>query len=360
MPLLDAAVRAALVLSLAWLATRAMGRAAAGTRHLVWTLAVVAALCVPLCNALVPEWRVLPASSLRARAMPNHEVERRSALPSGSGEAQPDKTRLAGGAEALPHTSIPLARRFSAVWLLIPWAVVSMSLLAHVGFGIAAVKRLARHARPADARWRERLDHISDVADVRQRVRLLVSPDVAMPMTWGGRRPVLLLPMEALDWTDERAQVVLLHELAHVRRGDWLTHVIARVLAAVYWFNPLAWVALHGMTRERERACDDFVLARGAKPSEYAQHLLDIARAGISGTSYAIAPAMARPSELEGRLLSILTPRRREPRRVTAQALVAIGMALTVAVSAASSEQQEPAAQPANVTRSVPATSTLR
>jgi len=124
-------------------------------------------------------------------------------------------------------------------------------------------------------------------------------------MTWGLLRPVMLLPTEAEDWPAERRRAVLLHELAHMKRWDYLTQTIGWLACALHWLNPLAWFALRRMRVERELACDDYVLNAGLRPSTYAQHLLEIAR-GLRGPCCVGAVAMARSSGLEGRVRAIL------------------------------------------------------
>jgi len=120
-----------------------------------------------------------------------------------------------------------------------------------------------------------------------------------------------------------------LHELGHVKRRDCLTQLITQIVCAVYWFNPLVWLASHHMLAERERACDDLVLATGTKPSDYAEHILQIAASQSARPLAAFAGIrFARCSKLEDRLLAILDKNRNRramtrPRIVAAIVLLA-------------------------------------
>src|SRR5205085_4238148 len=104
------------------------------------------------------------------------------------------------------------------------------------------------------------------------------TPAGTMPMTAGLLQTAIFLPADAADWTQERREAVLLHELAHVRRGDLSTQLVARLAVALYWCNPLVWVAWRAFVKEREHAADDAVLLSGARASDYADHLLSVAR----------------------------------------------------------------------------------
>jgi hypothetical protein len=154
-----------------------------------------------------------------------------------------------------------------------------------------------------------------------------------MPIACGVLRPAVVLPIEADQWHDARIRSVLLHELAHVRRRDCLTQLVVDAAVALLWFHPLAWVARRAVRRERERACDDLVLVAGTDAPEYASHLLDVARAAQgqpSGLVMSGGVAMARASELEGRLMAILdTTRARQA--LTARTLATVFM-VTVAI----------------------------
>jgi ketosteroid isomerase-like protein len=153
----------------------------------------------------------------------------------------------------------------------------------------------------------------------RGAFRLLRSAEAHPPTTWGLFRPVVLMPANCDEWSVRERRDVLLHELSHLTRRDCLTQLLANLTCAVHWFNPLVWVAARRMLAERERACDDQVLLSGAKPSDYAESLLKIARSlGADAGTAKVGVAMARRGQISGRLLAILDPglRRGAPRLV--------------------------------------------
>ena len=123
---------------------------------------------------------------------------------------------------------------------------------------------------------------------------------------------MILLPFDAQAWSDDNIRRAIIHELEHVRRGDWATQRAARAAVACYWFHPLVWVAWRQLCLEAERAADDAVL-RTAQSAAYAEQLVALARSMNSVEAHAVL-GMANRSDLSARVSAMLDGNQRRGR----------------------------------------------
>jgi beta-lactamase regulating signal transducer with metallopeptidase domain len=298
---LGVVARTTAVLLLALGATTLLRRASAATRHLVWTVALGGVLVLPFLGRFVPEWRIVPVPVELAPA----------ASWAGEPVSAAEPVVIDHEPAEVAHGSAPAApqapRTDWMMWIVGLWAAGGAVLLLRLAYGVLRIWWVERRsAELADAGWTSLTDGLARRLRIGRMVTLLRGEHASVPMTWGIVRPVVLLPAEADEWSEERRTVVLAHELAHIRRWDALTQWIAHLAVAVHWYNPLVWAAARRLRQEREQACDDAVLALGARPTEYADHLLSIVRSLGTASGPAAALAMARRSQFEGRLLAIL------------------------------------------------------
>ncbi len=332
-----AAVKSTVVLGVAWLIAFVLRRRSAAVRHLVWTAASVAVLALPFFSLCLPALRIPSVASLAPGAAAFFE-----ATATVTGDVVPPRVHPRSGATA---TDRPVGKRLDWRLLLMSlWAAGAAAALTQMLIAFATMSRIRSTARRSPDR--DLPARFSRDLGISATVEVLETPPGSMPMTWGILRPAIFMPRDAAGWSGERRSMVLLHELAHVRRGDVATHLAARLALILNWWNPLAWIAWREFLKERERATDDLVLQSGARASEYATHLLDVARGMQSQPALAWgAVAMARRSQLEGRLVAILDPRvnRRTPGR--ASALVAALLAVAMAAPFAALRAQDQSSQ---------------
>lgn len=138
-----------------------------------------------------------------------------------------------------------------------------------------------------------------------QSTLLLVSDELEVPFTIGVVRPKIVLPSSFQDWSTEKLEMVIAHELAHIERRDIPWHWLNRFSCCLVWFNPLIWMAARQGIFERERACDDWVIRSGISPIDYGKNLVEIA-AMMSGRHIEGGVSMAEPP-LKQRLHWILS-----------------------------------------------------
>jgi HEAT repeat protein/beta-lactamase regulating signal transducer with metallopeptidase domain len=317
LPLVDAVVKATILLATAGALSVVLRRASAAVRHLFWTLGLLGTLALPALSIALPAWHVAmielpavgqPIETIGASAPPPI----RSAGAAGLNAATTDTVEPAGVRPRAPAAGWVSSLSWPATLLLV-WLAGAAAILARLAVGLAAVEWMSRRTeRVTEAPWLLQAQALAAELGIAQRITFLRSGRAAMPMACGIFRPAVLMPSDADHWPADRLRIVLLHELAHVKRRDCLTHVLAQVACAVYWFNPLAWIAARHVRAERERACDDLVLACGTPGADYADQLIEVARVMRAGRFPAILAgaslAMAHRSQLEGRLMAILDP----------------------------------------------------
>jgi TonB family protein len=295
--MVDLVLRVTVVLGITWVAAQALGRHAASLRHLVWTLALASVLLLPVARNLMPRAPVLRPALNTATIVMVHSIN-------SHGPASP--------------------RVHEFPWVSALWAWGCALVAWRWMRGALCTSRLVRRSRAV----------AYAAAQIEREVQIRESADTAVALVWGLRRPVVILPVEAAGWEPERLRAVLAHELAHVKRWDLATHLLAQFACAIYWFHPLVWLAFHRMRQERERACDDTVLREGISGPEYAGYLINMVRS-LATQPPADALAMAEARDLEVRVRAILDPaqRRRAAGRKPAL-LTALAAAVLVLVLA--------------------------
>jgi Flp pilus assembly protein TadD/beta-lactamase regulating signal transducer with metallopeptidase domain len=366
---LDVVLKATLLIGFAGLIRLFLRRASASLRQAIGVLTLGALLALPAIAPMLPDWKVPVIPTLltgpEAQAEPARgRIERAALSETGRDAARPapavaDSAPTGGtdrsaalertadfgyGVVAEPEVQPvaparavdPPSPRTLVTLLFLLWGAGASALLLHLALGIRRVRRYARRAEPAgDERWAELSRELSERLGLARPVRFLFTDDVPVAVTAGYFRPILLLPQAARRWSPELRRVVVLHELAHVRRGDWGVLLLGQVAAAIYWFHPLVWLGVRHLRRDSEQAADDLVLRSGTKPSVYAGHLLGIIRS-LRHAAPSPLPVMgvARPSQFEARLKAILDPaasrREASPGQVRLAASFAAAAVLTL------------------------------
>ena len=330
--LLGATVKVSLVLAIALAGVWCLRRRSAAARHWVLSVAIVCALAVPLLSVLAPPWYV-PVSMAGVGLVGPHESDAAATpaagLPGGPRTVNVTLSTPAGQVETQQSAVRKMAGLLAPVWMVGVTTVATLLLL-----GLVRLAWLSARATPvSDPRWLELAAETASRLGLARPVRLLQSTHPTLLATWGLLWPRVMLPAGAEAWESDRVRVVLAHELAHVRRGDWAVQLAADALRALFWFNPLMWVATRCLRRDSELACDDAVLGLGVDGPDYATQLLDLAKA-LRSPRPVLSPgvAMARPSGLERRISAMMNPTlSRQPfLRGSRFAVVAAALAITV------------------------------
>jgi len=289
-----AIIKSSIILSIAFCVARILRRQSAAVRHMVWSAGLLAALTVPFLTLLLPSWHL-------ARNIQNQAEIVLDTLNAGVKPAATSVLTTDQRPEGRPAASHVLL----TIWL----AGSAIAGIFLIGCGLRFAWIVIRGKPVTSERWLATAADVSHALRLHRPVRLLQQSELSVLGTWGILRGRILIPRDAESWCDERVRVVLSHEIAHIKRFDWLVQVVAEIARAIYWFNPLFWLACRQLRQESEHACDDAVLNLGIDGQTYASHLLELARS-LKNSDRAWSPvlAMAQPPHLERRFVAMLNP----------------------------------------------------
>jgi beta-lactamase regulating signal transducer with metallopeptidase domain len=316
-------VKATLAMLAALLLIRLANGASASLRHLLAAASFGVLLLLPLAGIFVPERKITVVPAAPEAVTPSE-----AAAPAPAAQVAPtDAPTVSTSADSgLPRIA--------------PMEVLSgIYLLGAIGFCVSLLAGIGRlHRVRGNAEVSVAGTRLANETARREGmpggIEVAVTTELAVPMTFGWTHPVILLPAEAMDWEPAEMARAIRHELEHIARGDWATHILSRVALALYWPHPFAWVLWHRLRLEAERACDDAVLRSQGQAESYAEQLVALARR-LRGRGAVPALSMATRSTLGQRVEAILDDRlRRAPRsRGTALFAAAAGLMCVLAIA---------------------------
>lgn len=292
----DLLAKSASVLLLAFAVQHLRPRMAASRNCLVWLAAFTVVAMLPLTWMAQPlwawHWPDKPATMV-VQAAPF--TISNAAVMTNNVPAQPSARQW--------RPELSVAEALGPFWL-----AGTILVLAHRASGSLQLRRLEKHTRPAtDERAVALAAQLAAELGVSRLIDLRESGSVAVPLTWGGRKPVLVLPVASLQWSRMELESALRHELGHIRHWDAVTRWLMCVVCALQWPNVFVWLAARAWRTAQEQACDDLVVAASSRVEAYARQLLEAARTiQVSGLIRVPAMAMAQPSTLEQRLCAVL------------------------------------------------------
>jgi beta-lactamase regulating signal transducer with metallopeptidase domain len=307
------ALVAALPIAVAAIAAWLIRRSTADARAVVWRATIVA-LSVVIVGRQVPiSWIAWVVPAFFAAPL----------VALGRVQVTGDSAHSAG----LPHDGVASGAGTIAFVVLVVYFAGVVVVAARTLVPWLRLRRSIDRSSVPDHAMSEVSSLILGSRAWRSAPRVVASSAVRVPMTWGWLRPVIVLPASWNEWTDLQRRMALEHELAHVRSSDWLFYVTGRAVCALLWFHPGVWWIARALRDDCEQACDDRVIASGARRSDYAELLLCAAPREPSIP----ALALSRPRGLRARLAAVLDVRHDIRPAARSHVVTAILVAMTAA-----------------------------
>jgi D-alanyl-D-alanine endopeptidase (penicillin-binding protein 7) len=279
--------------------------------HVYWRTLLLACLLLPLAQP----WRTPPPHELALTTA--------TAIEAASLASASDVAKTAA------MTALPLKRAAStSQWVLVVLVAGIAARALWLGIGAFNLRRLRRSAVPVDP-------PTPGIRDARANVGIsaavCVSPRVAGPITFGFRRPLVILPPDVLGMDDVLQEAIVSHELLHIRRHDWLNVIAEEIVRTIFWFHPAIWWLINRIQLSREHVVDEAVVVLTKSRERYVEAMLAVAL-WRSPLAVAAAPQFLRRRSLKRRVAHILQETTMTTRRLIASVAATAGVLLVTGV----------------------------
>lgn len=260
---------------------------AANIRYVVACIALVLMLLLP-----VTTWwmRSMSTSELEASVISKPLSPDSSTTPTIAAQPQSENAAV-NGSQPSWRTRLSLMLQKLLPWPTLAWLIGVLVLSLRLLGGTIYLRRIkSRETRPVEKKWKEKLGLLAGRLQVTKPVRLLESSIARVPMAIGWLRPVILLPTSALTGlTPQQLEAILAHELAHIRRHDYLVNLFQSTVETLLFYHPAVWWVSRRIRIEREYCCDDLAVAVCGDPLLYARALTRVERFRQSTPQLAVA-----------------------------------------------------------------------
>ena len=345
-----------LIGALTALALAALRRSAADVRYVVAAIGLSLMLTLPAVTA-VQLWRAATPAPTRAAAAVTDTVPEVASPPAVAVELAPDDRRASAGGPATIDTT-----RFER-WLpvlVLGWLCGVALLTLRLISGWLWVQRMKSHgASPAGDGWQHIVTRLSRRLHIARRVRLLQSTLVDVPTVIGWIKPVVLLPASALAGLSPlQLEAILAHELAHIRRHDYLVNLLQTLVETLLFYHPAVWWLSRRIRAERENCCDDLAVSLCGDPYTYAKALADLEELrGVSDPQAFLAMAASGGSLVQRvrRLIGAPSHAGRAPGWLAGSATILVMLGIAAGAAGTDAFQTaEPTTPPRAATAKVP------
>lgn len=310
-------IKSSLILGISLFLVFLLRKKSAALKHFILSFSLISLLLFPVFSSITTGWetRWLPSwqDGSSGSSIQNQPIKSDPLIPLKykahsklTGEVQ--KSDLEQTSNKSAFLQIKDIKILLGLSLLSVWLAGMIFLTARIILGLYGAHRLTRQGkRISESIWQLLLQRFLQAVSLKRKISLFSHEKVWAPLTWGIITPIVIMPIESSRWTKDQQSSALFHELSHIKRSDFLIKILARVSCALYWFNPLSWLAFSLIKKEQEKACDELVLKAGIKPSTYAANLLSIKKSGqfLWNPPTAVLSAVGK-SQLNERLLAIL------------------------------------------------------